>query len=90
MFYALRCFLAVTCAFSEACLYEVLAKRASKLIALVAVVFMGTSAGMFAASSAFLPSTFTMYAVMWAYTAWLQDRYALTVRGVVASGIGVA
>lgn len=51
MFYALRCFLAVTCAFSEACLYEALAKRTSKLIALVSVVFLGTSAGMFAASS---------------------------------------
>ena len=51
-------------------------KRFGTRIGVLTVLFMGTSCGMFHASVAYLPSTFSMYMVMAGYAAWLKgERY---------------
>ena len=43
-------------------------------IALWTFLFMATSCGMFIASTAFLPSSFTMYCTMVAMAAWFDKK----------------
>ena len=78
-FYALRVALAVACAACEAWLVHAIAGRMRRSIAVVTAAVLACSAGMFHASVAFVPSSFTMYTVMLTYAAWMRGSDALAV-----------
>ncbi|KAK8183406.1 Alg9-like mannosyltransferase family-domain-containing protein [Phyllosticta capitalensis] len=88
-FYFLRCMLAFLCASCETRLFSTIARTLNPRIAvffLIAVVF---SPGMFHASTAYLPSSFTMYTSMLGLSAFMDWRGGLrTASGITWFGIG--
>lgn len=85
LFYALRGALGLVCAYAEAHFYQssikVFGRRAARFL-LWMLVF---NAGMFHASTAFLPSSFVMYLVMLLSSAWMNRSHLLALFwGIVA------
>lgn len=62
-FFAVRAFLAVISSVCEASLYNTVKEKINNRVARYLLFMMATSAGMWNASIAFLPSSFAMYAV---------------------------
>lgn len=54
-------------------------------VARLALCFMLLSCGMFISSTAFLPSTFSMYMVYLVYGAWLQQHFRTVILATAAS-----
>ena len=73
-FYFMRCVLAVACATCETRLYAVVSQAMNPRIGLYLLTCMVTSAGMFHAAIAYLPSSFAMYCVMLAVAAFMDRR----------------
>lgn len=69
-FYALRFVFALVISYFESLLYSCL-KPLSKEIAYYYAILSLTNVGMFLSSTSFLPSTFTMYFIIFAYANWL-------------------
>jgi alpha-1,2-mannosyltransferase len=85
LFYALRGALGLACAYAEAHLYRssipVFGRRAARFL-LWLLVF---NAGLFHASTAFLPSSFVMYLMMLFLSAWMDRNHVLALFwGIVA------
>eukprot|EP00842_Homolaphlyctis_polyrhiza_P006270 jgi/Hompol1/6644/HPOL_000759-RA len=72
VFYMTRAVLAIVSAFTEATMVQAIADHLHPRIARYTLLFLVLSPGMFAASTAFLPSTFAMYTTTWAFALWLQ------------------
>lgn len=73
-FYFLRVVFATVCAICETQLVATVAKSMNPRIALFFLLALGSSAGMFHASVAYLPSTFAMYTVFLALGAFMNRR----------------
>lgn len=88
-FYFLRIVLGVFCAACETKLFSVIARTTSPRIAVMFLVIMASSAGMFHAGTAYLPSTFAMYTTMLGTAAFMDWRGGLrTAQGIFWFGLG--
>ncbi|XP_018573809.1 alpha-1,2-mannosyltransferase ALG9 [Anoplophora glabripennis] len=79
MFYFVRCLLGLICAFAEVYFYKAICKEFGVHIGRICLAFQLFSAGMFVASTAFLPSSFAMYTCAAACAAWWQQKFALAI-----------
>ncbi|GKZ76006.1 mannosyltransferase [Aspergillus niger] len=88
-FYVIRCFLALVCAACETRLYSAICRTLSPRIGLLFLMVVAFTPGMFHASAAFLPSSFTMYMSMLGLTAFLDWRGGQkTAQGIMWFGLG--
>ena len=88
-FYGVRLMLGGACACAEVAFCRAAAVRFGPNVGRLALALSATSAGMFAASTAFLPASFAMYAVMAVWAAWLAGRHERAVAlGVFAVCLG--
>ena len=69
-YYCVRCILACLCAMCEAYFYVGVTKEIGANVGRITLICLIFSAGMFVASTAFLPSTTSMYLCMIAHGAW--------------------
>ena len=75
--------LGVLCALCEAALYRAVWRRYSPRLAAAFLGLLLASAGMFAASTALLPSSFSMYALTAAAAAVMEGRPRLVILAAV-------
>ncbi|RAL17081.1 dolichyl-P-Man:Man(6)GlcNAc(2)-PP-dolichol alpha-1,2-mannosyltransferase [Aspergillus homomorphus CBS 101889] len=88
-FYAIRIFLAIVSSACQTRLYAAICRTLSPRIGLVFLAVILFSPGMFHASTAFLPSSFTMYMSMLGLTAFLDSRGSQkTAQGIMWFGLG--
>ena len=88
-FYFLRLVLALICAASEAKLFSVISRTLNPRVAIMFLIVMISSTGMFHASTAYLPSTFSMYASMLGMAAFMNWREQIrTAEGIFWIGLG--
>ncbi|PLB34124.1 dolichyl-P-Man:Man(6)GlcNAc(2)-PP-dolichol alpha-1,2-mannosyltransferase [Aspergillus candidus] len=88
-FYAIRFVLAFVCAACETRLYSALCRILRPRIGLLFLMVVACSPGMFHASAAFLPSSFTMYMSMLGLTAFLDWRSGQKIaQGIMWFGLG--
>ena len=88
-FYVVRFVLAVVCASCETRLYSAICRTLSPRIGLLFLMIVAFSPGMFHASTAFLPSSFTMYMSMLGLSAFLDWRGGQkTAQGIMWFGLG--
>ena len=73
-FYLVRCILALTCAACESKLFSTIAKALNPRVAIMFMMVMLSSSGVFQASTAYLPSSFAMYCSMLGMAAFLDWR----------------
>ncbi|KAG6594262.1 putative alpha mannosyltransferase [Phytophthora cinnamomi] len=85
LFYGLRAALALLSAYAEALFYQSTSRRFGRRTARYLLWILLFNAGVFHASTAFLPSTFTMVLVMLFASAWMdKNHYLALFWGVVA------
>lgn len=88
-FYVVRFCLAIICASCETRLYSAICRTLSPRIGLLFLMIIAFSPGMFHASTAFLPSSFTMYMSMLGLAAFLDWRGGQkTAQGIMWFGLG--
>ncbi|KAK7864504.1 hypothetical protein R5R35_003118 [Gryllus longicercus] len=79
IFYFTRCLLGLLCAACEVYFYKSVCREFGVQIGRVTLAFMVFGAGMFISSTAFLPSTFSMYMCLVSMGAWFHRKYELAV-----------
>ncbi|KAG2775501.1 Alpha-1,2-mannosyltransferase [Phytophthora cactorum] len=85
LFYGLRAALGLLSAYAEALFYQSTSRRFGRRTARYLLYILLFNAGIFHASTAFLPSTFTMVLVMLFGSAWMdKNHYLALFWGVVA------
>lgn len=88
-FYTIRFFLAVFCAACQTRLYSAICRSLNPRIGLIFLMITVFSPGVFHASTAFLPSTFTMYTSMLGLAAFLEFKGGpRTAQGIMWFGLG--
>lgn len=88
-FYFIRLALALTCTVCETSLFSTISRTLNPRVGVLFLMIMLFSPGMFHASAALLPSSFTMYTSMLGLTAFMDWRGGLkTARGIMWFGIG--
>ncbi|KAL8835601.1 MAG: hypothetical protein Q9176_006815 [Flavoplaca citrina] len=88
-FYFIRLVLGATCAACETRLLSVICKTFNTRVGIIFGIVMATSPGMFHASVAYLPSSFSMYMTMLGMAAFMDWRGGLkTGMGIMWFGIG--
>lgn len=88
-FYAVRAVLAMACAFCETRLFAAISRTLNPRIGVMFMIAMISSPGMFHASVAYLPSSFSMYTTMLGTAAFMDWRGRLkTAEGIMWFGIG--
>lgn len=88
-FFTIRLSLAFLCAACQTRLYSAICRTLSPRIGLLFVIIVTLSPGMFHASTAFLPSTFTMYMSMLGLAAFLDWKNSRrTAQGIMWFGLG--
>lgn len=88
-FYTIRLALAFVCTACQIRLYSAICRTLSPRIGLLFVMVVTFSPGMLHASTAFLPSTFTMYTTMLGLAAFLDWKNAQrTAQGIMWFGLG--
>ena len=86
-FYAVRCSLAAASALCEAFFARRVALAAGTPVAWLTWSLLTTSAGMYHAAVAFLPSSFAMLLLMNAWSAWIVGDFAIAIWCVATSAI---
>lgn len=79
IFYFVRCLLGLFCAFCESYFYRAVCKEFGIKIGRLLLMFLIFSPGMFIASTAFLPSSFSMYMSLLSIGAWYDKKYELAI-----------
>ena len=88
-FYFVRGLLGSICAGCETRLFSTISRTMDPKIAIIFLLAMATSAGMFHASVAYLPSSFAMYTAMMGAAAFMNVKGGLkTTEGLMWFGIG--
>lgn len=85
VFYFLRCLLGFGCAACEAYFYRAANKVFGGHVAKCLLAFLVFSPGLFVSSTAYLPSTFSMYFTMLAIACLLTDKHEVAVLCVAVS-----
>ncbi|KAJ6830032.1 dol-P-Man:Man(6)GlcNAc(2)-PP-Dol alpha-1,2-mannosyltransferase [Iris pallida] len=86
VFYAVRLFLGLISTITESILVVALSRRYGKRLGTYTIAMLSLTSGCFFASTSFLPSTFSMYAVTLSSALFLLEKYALAV-AVAAAGV---
>ncbi|KAI5693480.1 hypothetical protein M8J75_000077 [Diaphorina citri] len=79
LFYFHRCCLSLFCSFCEYYFYRGVCREFGVHIGRLVLLFQLFSTGMFIASCAYLPSSFSMYMTLLSIGAWFQRKYELAV-----------
>ncbi|CAG2180357.1 unnamed protein product, partial [Oppiella nova] len=79
VFYYTRCIAAFCCALAETYLYRGISHQFGPSIARLFLFFMVLSNGMFISSTAFLPSSFSMYMTALTFGAWLRQNHKIVI-----------
>ncbi|KAH1854539.1 hypothetical protein KXX54_005325 [Aspergillus fumigatus] len=88
-FYTIRFVLAAVCAACETRLYSAICRTLNPRVGLLFLIIVAFSPGMFHASAAFLPSSFTMYTSMLGLASFLDWRGGQkTAQGIMWFGLG--
>lgn len=87
VFYFVRCLLSVGCALSEVYFYKNVCREFGIHIGRLTLVFLILSSGMYIASAAFLPSSFSMYLSTIATAAWYGRQYELAIFATALSAL---
>ena len=88
-FIYIRSVLGILCAFSELRLFKAVSSNVGSRIAFIMLFALVSSTGMFYASVAFLPSSFSMYTTMLGTAAFMDVQQGLkTKQGIMCFGIG--
>lgn len=74
VFYFMRCILGFSCSLCEVYFYQGVLHRFGSSVSRIMLVLLLLSTGMFISSTAFLPSTFSMYAVLVSFGAWFLNE----------------
>lgn len=70
----MRCLFALACAYCEKQVYSAVSRNISRRVGILFLITTMTSAGMFHAATAFIPSTFAMYTTMLGMAAFIDRR----------------
>ena len=87
LFYSLRGFFALISAYAETQLYTAVVKSYGSKIGIYFAVIMVTSCGMFLSVTSFLPSSFVIYFICFAYSHWLRGNYKLGIFFIAFSSL---
>ncbi|KAH9514081.1 mannosyltransferase [Bulinus truncatus] len=87
VFYMTRCILGVVCALSEVIFYKGVCEKFGSNVGRLTLILLLFSAGMFTSSSAFLPSSFSMYLTMVAFGCWFTGKVHISILSIAASAI---
>ncbi|KAK7575993.1 hypothetical protein V9T40_012279 [Parthenolecanium corni] len=79
LFYFIRCSLAVVSAVAEVYFYKSVCREFGINVGRIMLVILIFSPGMFIASTAYLPSSFSMYMTFISMTAWFYRKYHLAI-----------
>lgn len=79
VFYFMRCILGFVCALCEVYFYKGVLRRFGPVVARSTLVLLLFSTGMFVSCTAYLPSSFSMYATMVASGGWFLGDHRVTV-----------
>ncbi|XP_071443029.1 alpha-1,2-mannosyltransferase ALG9 isoform X3 [Hetaerina americana] len=79
IFYFSRCLLGLLCAACEVYFYRSICREFGVHVGRLTLAFMVFGAGMFVASTAYLPSSFSMYMAMLSLGAWYQRKYEFAI-----------
>jgi alpha-1,2-mannosyltransferase len=79
IFFFLRCLLGLASTAAEVYLVSAVKRQLGPNVARITLAFLLCSAGMFAASTAFLPSSASMYLTMLMVGAWFRREYKLAI-----------
>ncbi|KAK6641071.1 hypothetical protein RUM44_012770 [Polyplax serrata] len=85
IFYFVRCLLGLFCAFCESYFYKSVCKEFGVQVGRLVLVFLLFSPGMFISSTAYLPSSFSMYMTFLSTAAWIVRKYELAIFSVALS-----
>ncbi|CAN7992185.1 unnamed protein product [Ixodes hexagonus] len=85
VFYFMRCVLGFACSLCEVYFYRGVLHRFGPVVARGTLVLLLFSTGMFVSSTAYLPSTFSMYATLVAMGGWFVNDTRVT---VLATAVG--
>ena len=89
-FYTTRLALGLICAYCQTCLFTAVSRAVEVRVALLMSMIMLSATGMFYASIAYLPSSFSMYTTMLGTAASLNfKRESRTKKAILWFGIGV-
>lgn len=86
VFYSVRLFLGLISAITETVLVVALSRKYGKRMGWYTLAMLCLTSGCFFASTSFLPSTFSMYAVTLSSALFLLEKYALAV-SIAAAGV---
>ncbi|PWA95009.1 alg9-like mannosyltransferase family [Artemisia annua] len=86
VFYTVRIFLGLLSVITEAALVVAISRKYGKRLALYTLAFLCLTSGCFFASTSFLPSSFSMYAISLSSALFLFGRHATAV-AVAATGV---
>lgn len=88
-FYFLRLVLALVCSLCETRLYSTISRTMNPRVAIFFLMVMIFSPGMYHASAAYLPSSFTMYTTMLGFSAFMDWRGGIrTAQGIFWFALG--
>jgi len=87
IFYTMRCFMAVACSMAELYFFKGVVKEIGPNVGRMTLAMMAFSAGFFISSTAFLPSTTSMYLTMVSHGAWFRKSYPLAIFATALSAL---
>lgn len=85
VFYFLRCVLGFVCTTFETFFYKGIVQEFGPKVGRMTLAFLLFSAGMFQASSALLPSSFSMYMCLLSMGSWFHQQYPLAILSTALS-----
>ena len=87
IFYTIRIILALICAFSETYFYRGVNKSFGSNTGRLTLTFLFLATGMYVSSTAFLPSTFSMYMTLLIYGSWFQSHIKTCLFTIALNGL---
>ncbi|XP_054707313.1 alpha-1,2-mannosyltransferase ALG9-like [Uloborus diversus] len=87
VFYFLRCLLAFFSALCEVYFYKSICYHFGPCIGRLVLLFFTVGSGLFISSTAFLPSTFSMYLSSVAFAAWFIQKYEIAILSTAVSAM---
>uniref|UniRef100_A0A1Q3G447 Mannosyltransferase n=1 Tax=Culex tarsalis TaxID=7177 RepID=A0A1Q3G447_CULTA len=87
LFYCIRVMLAAVCSVGETVMFRSIKKYYDTRIAIYWFIFQLFCPGMFISSTAFLPSSFSMFFTMLFYSSWLRKKVNLSILSIAISSL---
>lgn len=87
VFYFVRCLLGFCSALCEVYFYRAICHHFGANVGRLTLVFLVFGSGMFVSSTAFLPSSFSMYLTMLALGTWFFQKYEFTILATAVSAL---